>query len=52
MKQWNHVARMDEKNKALKISTWNRVHKRQLRISTLEDNIQMHLNGKIIRNRL
>jgi hypothetical protein len=45
-RQWNHVARMGEKKKAKKISTWNRVRKRQLRISTLQDNIQMDLNGK------
>ena len=32
--------------KAMKISTWNRVRKRQLRITTLEDNIKMDLNGK------
>jgi hypothetical protein len=37
---------MGEKKKPLKISTWNPVRKRQLRISTLEDNIQMGLNKK------
>jgi len=52
MRQWKHVARMEEKNKALKISTWNRLRKRQLRISTLEDNIQMDFNGKTMRSRL
>jgi hypothetical protein len=50
MKQWNHVARMAETKMALKISTWNRVCKKQLRISALEDNNQMDLNGKIMRN--
>jgi hypothetical protein len=47
MRQWNRVARIEENNKALKISTRNRERKRQPRISTLEDNIQMDLNGKV-----
>ena len=46
MRQWNRVARMGQKKKALKISTWNQVRKRQQRISALQDNIQMDLSGK------
>jgi hypothetical protein len=46
MRQWNHVARMIERKKALRISTGDPDCKGQLRTSTLEEIFKRILTEK------